>query len=73
MKIRKIAHNYWDYEQQTQEIYLNIRYQVSYLEAGYYLRSIEVLKSLTPLFFQLAIGSTMLGIATKSLRKAKLI
>ena len=40
-RIRKTYHNYWEFAQQTQENYLNLRYQFGYLEAGYYLRNIK--------------------------------
>jgi hypothetical protein len=73
MKIRKTAHDYWNYTQETQERYLNIRYQFGYLEAGYYLRNVEIFKGLTSLFFSLEVGRIVLETVTKGLRDAKVI
>lgn len=72
-RFRKTAHDYWNYEQQIQENYLNIRYQFSYLEAGYYLRQVEIMRGFRSLAFNLAIGEIALNIATKSLKEAKLV
>jgi hypothetical protein len=73
MKIRKTAHDYWNYSQQTQENYLNIRYQFSYLKAGYYLRQVEIIKGFVPIAFNLVIGDIALRIAYQSLKEAKII
>ena len=69
-RIRKTYHNYWEFNQQTQENYLNLRYQFGYLEAGYYLRSAKMMMDLTPLFFSLAISSLAIEIIGRGLKEA---
>ena len=69
-RIRKTYHNYWEFEPQTQENYLNLRYQFGYLEAGYYLRNIKMMMDLTPLFFSVAISSLAMEIVGKGLKEA---
>ena len=69
-RIRKTYHNYWEFEQQTQENYLNVRYQFGYLDAGYYLRSVKMMNDLTPLFYNLALSSLVFEIIIKGFKEA---
>ncbi|MDD4049881.1 MAG: hypothetical protein PHX47_02620 [Candidatus ainarchaeum sp.] len=73
MKTRKTRHDYWNYNQEVQEQYLNRRYQFGYLEAGYYLKFTQDMKDFLNIMIQVEISNIALRIIAQSLREAKLI
>ena len=70
---RKTSHNYSEFHIETQETYLNLRYQVGYLEAGYYLRHRQNFIELVPLSFHMGVLSSGIGLAVKELKKSGLL
>ncbi len=64
---RKTYHNYWEFEREAQEQYLNLRFQFSYLEAGYYLRHKKNMEGLFGLFYSLAISQRIMELSQETM------
>lgn len=71
--MRKTAHNYEDFEIRIQEEYLNLRCQMGYLIAGYWLRNLIQTRQLLGIIGYVAIANVVHGFMIESLREHKLI
>jgi len=70
---RKTYHKYWEFNEHVQEAYLNLRCQIGYLKAGYYLRREWGVLQLYPLMFASAIAQVGISIALSDLSKNGLL
>lgn len=59
---RKTRHDYWYFNQEIQEEYLNRRYQLGYFHAGRWLNGKFLLSDFSNLFYHLAIAATVINI-----------
>ena len=73
MRLRKTRHDYWNFPQEIQEHYLNLRHQIGYLEAGYFLERQSELDDFLKVLQAIVVAKVFMEITFFALKKAGLL